>query len=307
MLGALPRAAFSLLASSEVLRRLADRYGMGRRSARVRSYVAGETLQDAVEAASVAERAGRRVTFAPLAPFVTCAASAAEAARKYVHIIQGSAAPDRDRHLSVKLTQLGLLVDRATALDNLRRLLDAAAASGMFVRLDFDRESTAAVTLDTAETLWLIGYRNLGVVLHAAWRRSLQDAKRVNALGMSARLKKTRHREPPEVAYRDARSIRSAFRALTERLLVGGVQPTIATQEPALIADATQLAEDHNIPRHGFEFVFPLGVGIRLQETLAAQGYRVRTELPFGTEWFPYFMERLGDGTAGFLKLSRRR
>jgi proline dehydrogenase len=295
MLHALPKAAFAMLASSETLKRLADRSGKGRPGGPARRFLAGQTGDDVVRAAAAAESAGRRVTFDRLAPSPPAAACAMDATRSYVEFIQASAAAGSDRHLAVKLTQIGLLVDRATAFDNLRRLLDAAEAGGMLVRIDVASADVAAVSLDTVETLWHIGYRNLGIGLPASLRRTSADVDRMNAVGISVRLSVGGGRQSREVAYPDAPSIASSYRALTERLLVAGHQPAFATHEPALIAHARSLAAAHDIPRDRYEFELWLGVRPDLQADLTNTGYRVRIDLPFGQEWFPYLMYRLGE------------
>ena len=304
MLSVLPRVAFSVLASSDTLKRLADRYGLERTWRKVRRFVAGTTLEDAVDAAAAVERDGRRVIFDYLTPVVGCPASAAEATRRYVNIIHGAAAAGRDRHVSVKLSQVGLAVDRATALDNLRRLLDAAAANGMLVRLDLDGADTAAVMLDTAETVWHIGYRNLGVALHAGLRRALDDVERLNALGMPTKLVAGRYRESGELALPSAKAAAQAFATITERLLVAGQRPSFSSSDWPAIATVKRLAARYGIGRERFEFELPLGVRTDLQHDLAIDAYRVRTNVPFGQEWFPYFMRRLGDSPGSLFRTS---
>jgi proline dehydrogenase len=293
-MGALPKAAFSVLAGSGMLKRLADRYGLGPTGAASR-YVAGQTPDEAVAAARAAERAGRRVAFAHLGPAVTTTAAAADATRTHIGMIQIAAEPGRDRHMVVLLSQLGLAVDRATALDNLRRLLDAATPGGMLIRLDLDSLETAGITCDTAETLWQIGYRNLGITVCAVLRRSIADVDRFSALGMSVRLLTCPFRESRAVAYRDRREIDAAYRRLIERLLTSGHRPVIGTHDPGRIDHARRFAAAHETPPDGFEFAMRQGVRPDLQQTLAADGYTVRIYLPFGQEWFPYVMRRLGE------------
>jgi proline dehydrogenase len=189
-------------------------------------------------------------------------------------------------------------VDRACAVDNLRRILDRAEPSGFFVRLDMESSHYTEATLEIFETLWRYGHRGLGVVLQAALRRSERDLERVIALGGRVRLVKGAYTEPKSIAYQKKADVDAAYARMMRRLLAAGQYPAIATHDEAMIALARQWAAEFGRARDDFEFQMLYGVRRDLQTKLAAEGYRVRIYVPFGRQWFPYFMRRLGERPA---------
>lgn len=295
MLDALPKAAFSMLAGSELLKRLADRSGMARPSGAARRFVAGRTLDDALEAAAAVEGAGYHVLLEHLGATPTTTAAAADATERYLDIVRRTGSGEAGRHLEVPLAQIGLTVDRATAFDNLRRLLDAAGAAGMFVRLDGGDGDAVDISLDVAETLWQIGYRHVGVEIQAALQSAEHNVDRFTTLGMPVRLVRGTGREARDGAHRDPDLVNDAFRALAERLLRAGQQPALATHDALLISHARQTASQAGVGAEHFEFQLRQGVRTDLQADLRSEGYRVRLSVPFGEEWFPYYMQRLGE------------
>lgn len=299
MLEKLPRVVFSLLGSSALLGRLASAYGLRREDSFARRFVAGATTADAIRAARALEGAGLRVSFDQLGEHVTSTAAAAAATRAYLDVIeQVQQAGIADGQLSVKLSQLGIDVDRATSIDNLRRILDGAAKAGFFVRVDMERSTYTAQTLDAFETAWNIGYRNSGVAIQAYLRRSAGDIARLNALGASVRLVKGAYHEPRDVAFPHKEEVDASFKELTHVLLEHGTSPAIATHDPGMIAETIRFAAERQIPSDKYEFELLYGVRRDLQTSLAAEGHRVRVYVPFGTQWFPYFMRRLGERPA---------
>ncbi len=225
-------------------------------------------------------------------------AAAYRATRLYIGILQEVAAAGISRHLSLKLTQLGLTVDRATCVDNLRRILDPATTQEFFVRIDMEDSRYTQVTLDVFETLWQQGYRNTGIVLQSYLPRSVQDAHRMNQLGARVRLVKGAYKEPRGVAYRSKAQVDATFVEIMRLLMVEGTCPAIATHDPVMIDATKAFAADRGIPADRYEFQMLYGIRRDLQQALVAQGYRVRVYLPFGREWFPYFMRRIGERPA---------
>ena len=144
------------------------------------------------------------------------------ATRAYIAMLEKIAAAGVERNISLKLTQLGLTIDRATSVDNLRRILDAAAAQDFFVRIDMENSPYTAVTLDVFETMWQQGYRNAGVVLQSYLPRSEADAARMNALGARVRLVKGAYNEPRDAAYQAKADVDAAFVRIMQMLLAGG-------------------------------------------------------------------------------------
>jgi proline dehydrogenase len=292
------KAAFAALAESTTVKYLASRYGMRRPTSFARRFIAGETVAEAIEAARALERVGLAVTLDLLGEAVASSDAAAEATRAYGDLIQAVAAAGVTRNISVKLTQLGLAIDRATSFDNLRRILDLAAAADCFVRVDMEQAVYVEQTLGIVETLWKIGYHQVGVVIQSYLRRSPDDVKRMIGLGVRVRLVKGAYRESREVAFPLKAEVDQAFIDLMRLLLAGGTYPAIATHDPAMITATREFAESKGLANDAFEFQMLFGIRRDLQASLARAGYHLRVYVPFGTQWFPYFMRRLGERPA---------
>ena len=298
MLQTVAKAFFQILAGSGALKSLASRYGMRGGRGFARRFIAGERVEDAIDAARTIQANGLLVTLDFLGESVASIAEADAATRAYLAVIASIAASGIERNISLKLTQLGLTVDRATCVDNLRRILDAAKVHDFFVRIDMEDSPYTAVTLDVFDTMWQQGYRNAGVVLQSYLPRSEADAARLNALGARVRLVKGAYNEPRDVAYPAKADVDAAFVRIMRLLLSGGNYPAIATHDPAMIEATRAYAAERRIDPSRFEFQMLYGIRRDLQNSLRHQGYRVRVYVPFGREWFPYFMRRLGERPA---------
>lgn len=298
MIGAVSKAFFQTLAGSQKLKRLASRYGMRHERSFAHRFIAGESIEDAVAAARRIQSSGLLVTLDYLGESVTTIAEADAATREYLGLLERIAAAGIERNVSLKLTQLGLTIDRATCVDNLRRILDAGVAQQFFVRIDMENSPFAAVTLDVFETMWQQGYRNAGIVLQSCLRRSEADAGRMNALGARVRLVKGAYKESKAVAYQSKVDVDAAFVRIMRRLLLEGEYPAIATHDPAMIDETRAFAHEQGIGHDRYEFQMLYGVRRDLQGLLTREGRRVRVYVPFGREWFPYFMRRLGERPA---------
>jgi proline dehydrogenase len=161
------------------------------------------------------------------------------------------------------------------------------------------------VTLNVFETLWQYGHRQIGVVLQSDLYRSERDLQHLNALGARVRLVKGAYREPKTVAYQRKADVDAAYARMLKVLLTDGTYPAIATHDPVMINVAREWARAHNIGQDRFEFQMLYGIRRDLQTTLVNEGYRVRIYVPFGREWFPYFMRRLGERPANVLFVLR--
>ena len=298
MIDQISKAFFHTLAGSQTLKSIASRYGMRKRGSFARRFIAGETIEEAIEAARAIEAAGMTHTLDHLGESVGTMAEAEAAARSYLGLIDTIVAAGIGRNISLKLTQLGLTIDRATCVDNLRRILDAAAAHDFFVRIDMEDSPFTSVTLDVFETMWQQGYRNAGTVLQSYLHRSLDDARRLNALGARVRLVKGAYKEPRSVAFQKKSEVDASFIEIMRLLLAEGTYPAIATHDPAMI-DATKAhARERGYAKDRFEFQMLYGIRRDLQARLTADRYGMRVYVPFGREWFPYFMRRLGERPA---------
>ena len=255
-------------------------------------------MDEAIDAARTLGAKGFGVSLDYLGESVATLELADAATRDYLAIIAQVVAAGVERNLSLKLTQLGLDIDTATALDNLRRILEPAGVHGFFVRIDMENSPYTDATLDVIDTLWGLGYHHVGAVIQSCLTRSPGDIDRLNTLGARVRLVKGAYRESKAVAYRTMAEVDAAFIDLARRLLEHNPYPAFATHDPAMIDAVKAHAREQGIGQDRFEFQMLYGIRRDLQTTLVAEGYRVRVYVPFGKQWFPYFMRRLGERPA---------
>ncbi len=305
MLASISKHFFHFLAGSRSLQRLASRVGMRRPTSFARRFIAGESIAEAIAAARVLQQRGLLVTLDHLGENVTTLDEAAAATREYLHIAETMTAAGIERNISLKLTGLGLDVDTARAIDNLRTILQRTEAAGFFVRLDMESSHYTSATLDIIETLWREGHRGLGVVLQAALRRSERDLDRMNSLGVRVRLVKGAYTEPRAIAYQRKADVDAAYERMMRVLITAGHYPAIATHDQSMIAKTRQWAAESGVAPDRFEFQMLYGIRRDLQVSLVREGYRVRIYIPFGREWFPYFMRRLGERPANVMFVVR--
>ena len=298
MLDVASKAFFQTLSYSQTLKKLASRYGMVSPRAFGRRFIAGETVADAIEAVRQIQSQGLLATLDYLGESVTSLAAADTATREYLQLIEAVDKAGVERNLSLKLTQLGLDVDRAICVDNLRKILTAGDQCGFFVRIDMESSAYTDMTLDIFETVWKLGHRNVGVVLQSCLYRSEKDFERVNAHRARIRLVKGAYREPKNVAYQLKSDVDEAYVRIAKRLLVDGVYPAIATHDEDILRGVKRFAAERGIAPNAYEFQMLYGIRRDLQNHLRDAGYRVRVYVPFGKEWFPYFMRRLGERPA---------
>jgi proline dehydrogenase len=298
MLDSASKTFFHLLAQSGTLKKLASRYGMRNPASFARRFIAGETVEEAIAAARAVEQRGLMISLDLLGESVTTLQEADAATRGYLAVIDTIIASGIERNISLKLTQLGLDVDKASGIDNLRKILERAEPAGFFVRIDMEGSAYTAVTLEIFEMLWSHGHRKIGVVLQSAVYRSEEDLLRLDTLGARVRLVKGAYKEPKNIAHQKKADVDAAYARMLKRLLGEGRYPAIATHDPVMIDLARRYAREHRIASDRFEFQMLYGVRRDLQSQLVKDGYRVRVYIPFGREWFPYFMRRLGERPA---------
>jgi proline dehydrogenase len=298
MLDVASKAFFQTLSYSRTLKKLASRHGIAGRHAFARRFIAGETVDDAIAALRAIQAERLLSTLDYLGESVASLAAAETATREYLNLIEAVDRAGVERNLSLKLTQLGLDVDRAICVDNLRRILSAAGQCGFFVRIDMESSQHTDATLDIFETVWKLGQQNVGIVLQSCLYRTEQDFERVNALGARIRLVKGAYREPRNVAYQLKSDVDAAYLRLASRLVTEGRYPAIATHDEDILNLVKRFAADRAIARDAFEFQMLYGIRRDLQRKLRDEGYRMRVYVPFGKEWFPYFMRRLGERPA---------
>ncbi len=292
------RTTLLWLSRRRSLGRLATRLPVTR--GMVARFVAGETLEEALRALDALHATGLRTTVDILGEAVTSADAARAAADEYLVVVDAVAARGLDRNVSVKLSQMGLGLDDDVCRDNVRRILERAAEHDAFVRIDMEDHATTGATLALWRALRPInaGRGDSGVVIQAALRRSPADVDALIAEGARIRLCKGAYVEPAAVAYPDKADVDAAYATLMERLLRDATFPGIATHDEHLIRRAVAFVRDQGIAPDRFEFQMLYGVRRDLQERLVRAGFGVRVYVPYGTQWYPYFMRRLAERPA---------
>jgi proline dehydrogenase len=258
-----------------------------------RRFVAGETLSQAIEAARRLNGRGLLATLDILGENLADHFEVLEARDAYVRLLEEIARSGVDANISIKLTMLGLDVDRGFCEENLRAVLAAARERRNFVRIDMEGSRHTAATLEIFHTVHREFRDEVGPVVQSYLRRSRADVEELVRAGARVRLVKGAYKEPRSVAYQHREEVNRSFDELTELLLAGGRYPAIATHDDARIARARAAAERRGLPRTAYELQMLYGVRPRFQERLASQGHPLRVYVPYGPEWFPYFYRRL--------------
>lgn len=273
------------------------RNGLARRFAS--RFVAGESIDQGVEAASELSRRGITASLDLLGESVTAEAAAVAARDQYLRMLDRMAASGAEVNVSVKLTQMGLDISEALCVANMTAILEQAAALHGFVRLDMEGSDYTQRTLDFFRRRLFERFgAHCGVVIQSMLRRSEQDVEDLIAMKARVRLCKGAYLEPPAVAFPEKADVDKTYLRLMERLLLAGNYPGLATHDEALIAHARDFARRHGIATDRFEFQMLYGVRRDLQEALRRAGYRLRVYIPFGTQWYPYLMRRLAERPA---------
>ena len=264
-------------------------------------FVPGEKVDDFLQAAKEANRLELSVTGNYLGEAEHDEEGAREAVDAYLRILDGIIAQGLDGNISVKPTQVGLEMGKDFIKENLRKLLDRAREAEIFIRWDMESSDWTQATLDPFEELWAEGYHNMGVVLQSYLRRTMEDAHRMNELGVRVRLCKGAYAEPAEVAFQDKGKVDQNFIDVAKALLTNGNYPALATHDDAIVDSLKAFVQKEGIGPERFEFQMLHGVRRDLQQQLKEEGYSVRVYVPFGEAWYPYLMRRLAERPANML------
>jgi proline dehydrogenase len=267
-----------------------------------RRYIAGDTLAEAVETVRDLNKQGCVATIDVLGERTESKADAAATLRDYKKVIDALEEHDLNSGISVKLTGLGLTLDEELCRANLEEIVAYAGEKNRFVRVDMEDSPYTSVTLDMV--LNLCGrHENVGAVIQAYMRRSLQDVGRLTEAGVSVRLCKGIYDEPRKIAYKDFDTVRENYRLLLEELLRGGSYVGIATHDEFLVWHALRLIYQLGVPKDRYEFQMLLGVDEELREILVSAGHKLRIYVPFGEDWYEYSSRRLKENPmiAGYI------
>jgi len=292
------RSFFLYLSRQKKLERWLLSFASARKLAR--QFVAGETLGEAVAAVRHLNRSGMLATLDHLGENVRSAEQAAAARDDYRGILEEIARQQLQCTISIKLTQLGLDLSEEQCRAHLRLLAECAQRTANFVQVDM--ESSA----HTDRTLAIVGelrrsYSSIGAVIQAYLYRSEKDVRQLIEQGTRVRLCKGAYDEPPSLAFRHKQEVDENFLRLMRLLLSSRLCHSIATHDPRMIEETCRTAGEIGLPKDGFEFQMLYGVQREWQKRLVEQGYRLRIYIPFGKEWFPYFMRRLAERPANVL------
>jgi proline dehydrogenase len=287
---------------TEAIARRGMRLGFARR------FVAGETLDEAIGAGTELGGAGRRVILNHLGENVATAEEARRACDTYLEILRRIDEAGLDGNISIKLTQIGLDLDRALCVSLTAEIAAAAAAVSRTIEIDMEGSSYTERTLGVFEATQL-RHGDVGIAIQAYLRRSEQDIERLAPLGPKVRLVKGAYREPASVAFQSKPEVDANYRRLLDRMLRphsgGRIFPAIATHDPALITYAREKVGECHLAADQYEFQMLFGIRRDLQEQICAAGYPLRVYIPFGTAWCPYFLRRLAERPANVWFLVR--
>jgi proline dehydrogenase len=289
------RALLLRLSESKRLAPLMMHNGASRRVAR--RFVAGETLDDAVEAAREVNRRLQLASLDLLGENVSDEAGARRAAEGYLAVFDRIAQERLDANVSLKLTQLGLDLSEDLCLELLEKIVAHATSQGNFVRIDMEGSAYTQRTVEIAKRV-RAKYTGVGTVMQAYLYRTEKDVQDLLATGCRLRLCKGAYKEPPDVAFPKKSDVDANYVKLMKMLLPSGIYHGVATHDPAMIKATKDFAREQNIKRDQFEFQMLYGIRADLQEKLVRDGFRVRVYIPYGVDWFPYFMRRLAERPA---------
>lgn len=267
-------------------------------------FIAGTNLDQAAAVIRQLNADGLMATLDVLGESVRDAEAATRAADEYVAAIVRIATRRLDANVSLKLTQMGLDLGTDVCLEAMRRVCEAGKRHNVFVRIDMESHDYTDRTLEIARTLRGEGY-DVGVVIQSYLRRSKADVEQLAAERMRVRVCKGAYAESPEIAFQDPDEIGASYVDLCRRLLDADAYPGVATHDSAMIDAVAAYARERGIGPDRYEFQMLYGIRRDLQRKLVADGYRMRVYVPFGTEWFPYFMRRLAERPANVWFVAR--
>jgi proline dehydrogenase len=296
------RSALLYLSERETPRKLLSASTLGRRMAR--RFIAGEELDDAMRAVGRLNRDGFEATLDYLGESVGERAAAEQAAQVYLELLDRLAAEQLRSHISVKLTQLGLAIGEDLAYGLLQEITERAARHHNFVRIDMEGSAYTEATLKIFRQV-AAPADVVGVVIQSYLYRSQKDVEELIRQGARIRLVKGAYKEPPDVAFPNKADVDRNFVKLMEMLLSSGAYHAIATHDPRMIAATKAFGRAKGLGADRFEFQMLYGIRRQLQRELLRQGYRVRIYVPYGKQWYPYFMRRLAERPANLLFLMR--
>jgi proline dehydrogenase len=302
------RSFFIALSKNKAFRAFGERSAMGRRVSR--RFVAGMSVEEAIAVAARLNGEGIEVSLDSLGESVMQVSQAEESAAIYHRLLDEIAARKLRANVSVKLTQMGMDIGGLGAGPELAErivgeMVEHAASIGSFVRIDMEGSEYTEATIAMTERLHKTWPGAVGTVLQAYLYRTAEDVERLVGQGIRIRLCKGAYKEGADIAFPAKTDVDANYVKLMQRLVTSGVFCGIATHDEAIVEQMVRFVAERGVDKGAFEFQMLYGVRRDLQRLLVAQGFGVRVYVPFGTEWYPYFMRRLAERPANVLFLAK--
>ncbi|OXS61406.1 proline dehydrogenase [Bacillus sp. DSM 27956] len=288
------RNFFLFLSKNKPMTKLAKKYGLRFGAGR---FVAGSSILQAVEVIRELNSQNLVVTIDYLGEFVDNEREANEMALECVEAIRAIGREKLNSQLSLKMTSMGLDISEEIVMKNMRLILDEATKQNVFVTIDMEDYSRCGKTIDIFKRL-KSEYDNIGTVIQAYLYRTEKDIDDLNAYSPNLRLVKGAYKESPEVAFPEKKDVDENFKKIIKTHLLNGNYTAIATHDDEMIEYTKRLVEEYKIPRNQFEFQMLFGIRVERQHELVKEGYKMRVYVPYGTDWYGYFMRRLAERPA---------
>ena len=305
------RSLFIYLSTAKWARQIVTRWSFAWRAAS--RFIAGEKLEDAIQVIRTLNAKGINATLDHLGEHTTNPEESRQATQDILNVIDAIEAAGVRANVSIKLTQIGLALDEQLCIENMQKVLTYAKAHNTFVRVDMEDSPWTEKTLNLCRKMWELGLTNTGMVIQSYLYRSEEDVKSVVGAGGKIRLCKGAYKEPAEIAFPKMKDVNTNYDKLTALMIDGSLAhgcpevsengmvppiPGIASHDPDRIAFAKAYAEKAGLPKKAIEFQMLNGIRRDLQDQATKEGYPVRVYVPYGTEWYPYFMRRLAERPA---------
>ncbi|SEB07645.1 proline dehydrogenase [Thalassobacillus cyri] len=288
------RNFFLFLSKNKFFTKMAKRYGLRFGAAR---FVAGETIADVVESIRKLNAKGMAVTVDHLGEFIDSQEEARAAADECIEAIKAISSNGLDSQVSLKMTSMGLDISHELVMENMRRILQAGKEHDVFVTIDMEDFERCQKTIDIFKELRK-EYDNVGTVLQAYLYRTVEDIEDLDQYNPNLRLVKGAYKESPKVAFPEKKDVDDNFKKIIKKHLLNGNYTAVATHDEAMIEYTKEIVKKHNIPNDLFEFQMLYGIRVERQEELVDEGYKMRVYVPYGNDWYGFYMRRLAERPA---------
>ncbi|WP_281976007.1 proline dehydrogenase [Halobacillus litoralis] len=288
------RNFFLFLSKNRFFTKLAKKYGLRFGAGK---FVAGETVPDAVKTIQQLNDKGMAVTIDHLGEFIDSKEEAREAADGCIDAIKAIGEHKLDSQLSLKLTSMGLDISDEVVLENMQRILGVAEQEGVFVTIDMEDFDRCEKTLEIFKKL-RSEFDHIGTVLQSYLYRTVEDIKELDQYNPNLRLVKGAYKESPKVAFPDKKDVDENLKKIIRLHMLNGNYTAVASHDDSMIEYTKQLVEENNISKDLFEFQMLYGIRVERQEELVNEGYKMRVYVPYGNDWYGYFMRRLAERPA---------